>query len=145
MGCNNDSESQSMETEAVIFEKEGELELLKPSGEIIQQLDIEFAEDRFERETGLMYRESMEDHQGMLFIFDNESPRFFHMKNTKIPLDIIFYDSDSTVVSFQKNAQPMDETALPSEEPAQFVLEINAGLVDEWNIELGDKISFERL
>lgn len=144
-GCNSDSSENQTREEPIAFEKEGELELLKPSGETIRQLDIEIADDAYERQTGLMYRESMENHQGMLFIFSNEAPRFFHMENTKIPLDIIFFSSDSIAISFQKNAQPLDETSLPSGEPAQFVLEINAGLVDEWNIEIGDKIQFERL
>ncbi|MDX1427627.1 MAG: DUF192 domain-containing protein, partial [Salegentibacter mishustinae] len=66
-------------------------------------------------------------------------------KNTYIPLDIIYFAADSTAVSFQKNAQPQDETSLPSGEPAQFVLELNAGLADDWNIEVGDKIDFERV
>ena len=92
-----------------------------------------------------MYRESMEDGQGMLFIFQNAAPRFFYMKNTMIPLDIIYFGSDSTAVSFQKNAVPGNETPLPSGEPAKFVLEVNAGLADEWGLEVGDKIDFERI
>ena len=59
--------------------------------------------------------------------------------------NIIYFTSDRTAVSFQKNAQPQDETSLPSGEPAQFVLELNAGLADDWNIEVGDKIDFERV
>lgn len=143
--CNDEPENQIIEEPPVLFNKEGELELRRPSGETIRKIDIEIADNAYERQTGLMYRENLETHQGMLFIFDDEAPRSFFMKNTHIPLDIIFFDSDSTAVSFQQNAQPMDETPLPSGEPAQFVLEINAGLVDEWNIEIGDKIYFERL
>ena len=143
--CEKDSEKDSIDTEPIVFKKEGELRLEKASGEVIREIDIEIADDNFERETGLMYRESMEDNQGMLFIFENAAPRSFYMKNTLIPLDLIYFGSDSTAVSFQLNAKPKDLTPLPSEEPAQFVLEINAGLVEEWNVEIGDKIDFEIL
>ena len=64
------------------------------------------------------------------------------MKNTKIPLDIIYIGDKLQIVSFQKNAKPFDETSLPSEAPAKYVLEINAGLSDEWQLEIGDKIDF---
>ena len=142
--CEKDSEKDTIETDPIVFKKEGELSISKPAGEVFRELDIEIADNDYERQTGLMYRESMEDNQGMLFIFDNSAPRFFYMKNTHIPLDIIYFSSDRTAVSFQENTVPMDVTPLPSGEPAQFVLEVNAGLVDEWGIEVGDKIDFER-
>lgn len=145
LSCNDDSQPEIIESETVVFTKEGELYLVKAAGDTIQKLDIEIADNSYERQTGLMYRESMETNQGMLFIFPEEAPRAFFMKNTHIPLDIIYYNSDSLAVSFQENAQPMDETSLPSEAPAQFVLEINAGLAQEWNIEKGDKIDFHRI
>lgn len=145
IGCEKDAEKEPIETDPIVFTKEGELQIYKPSGDLVQELDIEIADDDFERETGLMHRENMEDDQGMLFIFENAAPRFFYMKNTLIPLDIIYFGSDSTIVSFQKNAKPQDLTSLPSGEPAQFVLEVNAGLADEWNLEEGDKIDFEIL
>ena len=143
--CNDDPEQEVIETEPVEFTKEGELYIIKTARDTIQKLDIEFAETAFERETGLMYRKSMETKQGMLFLYDQEAPRAFYMKNTYIPLDIIYFGSDSTAVSFQENAEPLDETPLPSEAPAQFILEINAGLVQEWNIEKGDKIDFAKI
>ena len=143
--CNDDPEQEVIETEPVEFTKEGELYIIKTTGDTIQKLDIEFAETTFERETGLMYRKSMNQNQGMLFLYDQEAPRAFYMKNTYIPLDIIYFGSDSTAVSFQENAKPLDETPLPSAAPAQFILEINAGLVQEWNIEKGDKIDFSKI
>lgn len=143
LSCNGDPEKEAIETDPIEFEKEGELQVLKPSGQVAASLDIEIADDDYERETGLMHRESMADNQAMLFIFENAAPRFFYMKNTLIPLDIIYFGSDSTAVSFQKNAKPMDLTTLPSEAPAKFVLEINAGLADEWGLQVGDKIKFE--
>ncbi|TDN84310.1 hypothetical protein DET49_11921 [Salegentibacter sp. 24] len=144
--CKDDGDQQApIETEEIRFTKEGEATLLKPNGDTIKQIDIEIADNSYERQTGLMYRKSMEDQQGMLFIYEDEAPRAFYMKNTNIPLDIIYYGADSTAVSFQKNAQPNDETSLPSELPAQYVLELNAGLAEDWNIEVGDKIDFKRI
>lgn len=143
ISCGDDSKESAIETPVIEFKKEGELQLLK-NDTVIQTLDIEIAETAYERETGLMYRESMEDDQGMLFIFSNEAERSFHMKNTYFPLDLIFYNRDSTVVSIYENAQPRDETSIPSNAPAQFVLEINAGNAGEWNIETGDKMRFSR-
>ena len=62
------------------------------------------------------------------------------MKNTEFALDIIFINSKNEIVSIQKNAQPLDQTSLPSEAPAMLVLEVNAGLSDQWTLEPGDKI-----
>lgn len=143
ISCGEENTEPSIETPAIEFEKEGELFLLKEN-DTIQTVDIEIADNDYERSTGLMYRDSMEDDQGMLFIYTNEAPRSFYMKNTYIPLDIIFYSKDSTIVSFQKDAKPRDETSLPSGAPAQFILELNAGKVDEWNLEIGDKMDFVR-
>ncbi len=143
LACNNDTKEPEVKTEEIKFQKEGELFLLKQQ-DTLQKIDIEIADDSYERATGLMYRTSMESNQGMLFIFPDSAGRYFYMKNTYIPLDIIYYSKDSTVVSYIENAVPRDETSLPSEGPAKFVLELNAGKVQEWNIEKGDKISFYR-
>ena len=143
--CEKDAEKENIDTDPIVFKKEGELSISRPSGEVYKELEIEIADNNYERQTGLMYRESMEDDQGMLFIFDDSAPRFFYMKNTQISLDIIYFSSDSTAVSFQENAVPMDLTPLPSGEPAKFVLEVNGGLVAEWGMEVGDKIDFEKI
>ena len=64
------------------------------------------------------------------------------MKNTEFALDIIFINSDHEIVSIQKNAKPFDKSSLPSDAPAKYVLEINAGLSDQWGLEVGDLIEF---
>tara|TARA_R100000935_G_C2824835_1_gene161722 strand:+ start:1221 stop:1706 length:486 start_codon:yes stop_codon:yes gene_type:complete len=143
LSCANDPKDSSIETPEISFHKEGELYLLK-SGDTLQKIAVEFAESDYEKQTGLMYRTSLGDNEGMLFIYASEAMRSFYMKNTYIPLDIIFYNKDSAVVSFQENARPLDETSLPSTVPAQFILELNAGKVKEWNIEVGDKIDFKK-
>lgn len=142
--CKDSKGNKSSVSKEIIFKKEGTLQLVKKdSDSIIKTLDIEIADDAYQTQTGLMYRNSIKDSQGMLFIFPDEAPRSFYMKNTRIPLDIIYISSDSAIVSFQKNAKPFDESSLPSNANAQFVLEVNAGLSDKWNLEVGDKIGFK--
>lgn len=126
----------------VTFTKEGQLTIFKASDSTKVTVDIEIADTNFDIQTGLMYRNSMKNTQGMLFVFDDETERFFYMKNTKIPLDLIYINTDKTIVSFQKNAKPYDESSLPSNAPAKYVLEVNAGLIDSWGVLVGDHISF---
>ncbi len=144
VSCKEDKgNNTSVKPITIVFKKEGTLQLKKATTDsIIAQLDIEISDDDYATQTGLMYRDSMKDRQAMLFIFSNSDFRSFYMKNTKIPLDIIFISEDFKVVSIQKNAKPMDETSLPSEGPAQYVLEVNAGLTDKWNLEKGDLIQY---
>jgi len=145
LGC-KDSGKVKPKSLDISFKKEGTLQLKKATSDsIIKTLDIEIADDDYQTQTGLMYRNSMENSQGMLFIFPNEIMRSFYMKNTQIPLDIIYVSSDSSIVSFQKNAKPFDETSLPSEAPAKYVLEVNAGLSDTWKLDIGDTIWFNSL
>lgn len=142
--CKN--ETKSIKQTIVTFKKEGNLKIHKiASDSTIIDLDIEIADTEFDTQTGLMYRDSMEDNQGMLFVFEDIKPRSFYMKNTRMPLDIIYVNEKGKIVSFQKNAKPFDESSLPSNFPAQYVLEINAGLADKWNLKVGDSISYKSL
>ncbi len=143
--CKKTSENKSL-TKEVSFTKEGELTLKKATNDsIVATLDIEFANTEYETQTGLMYRRAMQIDRGMLFIFENEIRRSFYMKNTEFALDIIFLNSDYEIVSIQKNAKPFDKSSLPSDAPAKYVLEINAGLSDQWGLEVGDLIEFSKL
>ena len=130
-------------TKEVTFTKEGELRIKKTANDsLLANLDIEIADDEYQTQTGLMYRKSMESSQGMLFVFKDEIKRSFYMKNTEFALDIIFINSANKVVSIQKNAKPLDHTSLPSAAPSLLVLEVNAGLSDQWNLMPGDKIEW---
>ncbi len=143
--CCKDEKQKVKPTEKVVitFKKEGTLSIKKAKTDsITKTLDIEIADNDYETQTGLMYREKLQPNHGMLFIFPDSQLRNFYMKNTKIPLDIIYINENKEIVSFQKNAKPFNETSLPSEAPTKYVLEINAGLSDEWNLEVGDKIEF---
>ncbi len=140
------SNSTSVKRAKIEFKKQAEMTLKNQEGESIIQLDLELAETPYEQETGLMYREHMENNQGMLFIYQDERARpSFYMKNTKIALDLIYFDKDFKVVDFNLNALPLDENLLSSKVPSMYVLEVNAGFVGEYSIELGSKADFTRL
>ena len=144
-GCKDKPQaSKEITTEPISFTQEAEAYLVKPAGDTVQHLKLEIADDDYQRETGLMYRQSMDEDQGMLFIFENEQPRGFYMKNTHIPLDLIFLDSKNKIVSITKDAQPESLETIPSNAPAQYVLEINGGLSDQWNLAVGDSLILNR-
>ncbi|ADU14465.1 protein of unknown function DUF192 [Asticcacaulis excentricus CB 48] len=102
---------------------------------------VEIADDEQERETGLMNRDNLPTGQGMLFLFPDARERAFWMKNTHIPLDIIYISKSGEVISIQKNTMPMNETPLHSFGPAAAVLEINGGKADVLGIKPGDRIT----
>jgi uncharacterized membrane protein (UPF0127 family) len=144
--CKTEVKNNAIPTQEISFKKEGNLTILKDTTTtIIKRFDIEIAETEYETQTGLMYRNSMQENHGMLFIFNDEKPRSFYMKNTRIALDIIYINSNKKIVSFQENAKPLNESSLPSKLAAKYVLEINAGLVNTLNIEVGDYIAFSKL
>lgn len=136
--------TSSIATEKIDFTKEGELQILKKDA-VITSLDIEIADSDYEVQTGLMYRESMRENQGMLFVFPDVAVHSFYMKNTQFPLDLLFIDESLKVASITENAQPLDETGLSSQVPIKYVLEINAGLTQKWNLQVGDSIAYNRI
>lgn len=135
-----------IKTEPIAFKKEGELTVFKSKTDsIIAHLNIEIADSEYETQTGLMYRQSMENTQGMLFIFSDVAMHSFYMKNTEFPLDLIFIKEDLSIASFQENAQPLNESSLSSQVPVQYVLEVNAGLVSTWGMQVGDSLAYKKL
>lgn len=126
------------------FVKEGELTFLKPDSTVVVTIDIEIADDDLQREQGLMYRRQMEMSTGMLFIFGEEEPRSFWMKNTHLPLDIIYLSAGKQIVSIHENTPPFSEQSIPSRLPAQYVVEVVAGFTALYNIKPGDLITFRR-
>lgn len=106
---------------------------------------VEIAADEATRAQGLMFRDEMADDRGMFFIFPGQRPRSFWMKNTRIPLDIIYLDRDLRVVSISADTPPCRSRSgrcpnYPSAGPAQYVLEINAGRAAELGLARGDRI-----
>ena len=114
----------------------------KENRKIIIQIDIEVADTPYEILTGLMYRHSMPDTAGMLFIYKQSQQLFFWMKNTYIPLDIIFVNENMQIVTLWKNTKPLSEKTIPSNQFSKYVVEVNAGFCDKYDIKLGDYITY---
>ncbi|WP_224489488.1 DUF192 domain-containing protein [Robertkochia flava] len=140
-----EEKSRAISETPVTFTREATAQIYKGDSLLVDQLEIEIAETPYERQTGLMYRESMKQDQGMWFIFEEEAPRAFYMKNTLIALDILYADKHGRIVSIVKNATPFDKASLPSKYPAKYVLELNAGTADLWNISIQDSIAVKRM
>jgi uncharacterized membrane protein (UPF0127 family) len=126
-----------------VFRKDGELRFLHgKTSQPISVVDIEIADSDAEREQGLMYRDSMPENAAMLFLMEMEETQSFWMKNTILPLDIIYVNADRRIVSINKNSKPFSLDPISSEKPALFVVEVNAGYSDRHGIKVDDLISF---
>ncbi|MCC6866685.1 MAG: DUF192 domain-containing protein [Ignavibacteria bacterium] len=124
--------------------KEGELTILKASDRNrLAHIEIEVASNPTERQQGLMYRSHMDEDKGMLFIFDREEMQAFWMKNTIIPLDIIFISSKGVINTIHSQTTPFSEKSLPSKIKSQFVLEVNGGFCQRHGIKEGDLIEYK--
>lgn len=102
---------------------------------------VEVADDPVEMEVGLMHRKSMDADRGMVFLF-GATPRVvsFWMKNTLIPLDMLFVDENGVIAHIHHNAKPQDLTPISSEKPVTTVIEINGGLAEKYAIQPGDQV-----
>lgn len=137
----NPQESTSSEPP---FVKQGELTFLKNDSTVITKIDIEIADDDAKRERGLMYRKQMMLNQGMLFIFAEESLQSFWMKNTWLPLDILYLNAQKKIVRIHENVAILNEQSIPSDFPAKYVVEVNAGFCALYSIQVGNGITFIR-
>lgn len=111
-----------------------------------QRYTVEVSDDDAERARGLMFRDAMANDQGMLFIHDAEEPQAYWMKNTRIPLDILYIDDERKVVSQQRDVPPCSLgdacPSYPSDAPARYVLELNAGEAARLGVEDGAELRF---
>ncbi|MGE0667779.1 MAG: DUF192 domain-containing protein [Sphingomonadales bacterium] len=110
-----------------------------------RDLQVQVADTDATRQTGLMYRVSMPEAEGMLFIFQQVRPVSFWMKNTMLPLDIIFVGDDGRVINIARNTTPFSLASIPSRGPARAVLELNAGASRRLGIDVGDRVRYEAL
>ena len=104
--------------------------------------NVEIAKTIEERRTGLMYRKKLLNNEGMLFIFPREKIIQLWMKNTYIPLDVIFISKNKVIVDIKKNMEKLSETIVKSKVRSRYALEFNAGLINKLDIEIGDKVLF---
>jgi uncharacterized membrane protein (UPF0127 family) len=107
----------------------------------VQTFNIEVALDPASQAKGLMFRQSIADDYGMLFVYDEVKEIQMWMRNTVVPLDMIFIGTDNKVSHIVENARPYDERVISSAEPARAVLEVKAGQVAARGIKVGDQVS----
>lgn len=108
-----------------------------------KEFKVEVAADAASQEQGLMYRRDLAPDCGMLFDFHQEARVSFWMKNTPLPLDMVFIRADGTVSSVEPNAVPFSTESIPSAEPVRAVLEINGGRAHDLGIKPGDRVRAE--
>ncbi len=112
-----------------------------------KRFNVEVADTDASRERGLMFREHMEANHGMLFAFPQELPQAFWMKNTKIPLDILFFDHSGKLVALHQDVPPCTADpcpVYPSNAPALYVLELNGGMAAKLGVKPGDRLDIHR-
>jgi uncharacterized protein len=128
------------------FTKDGELTFVsKKNNKKIITIDIEIPDTREEKRTGLMYRHVMAPTEGMVFVNDMSAYLFFWMKNTYIPLDMIFVDGKMQIVRIEKNTIPLSERLIAVPKDAQYTVEVNAGFCDRYTIKIGDSIHMSKI
>jgi len=130
------------EVEYYTFTKEGELTFTDSLGTLKSKIDIEIADNVYERSLGLMNRKEMNENQGMLFIFPESEYQSFWMRNTLISLDMIFVNDKKEIVTIHKNTKILSDQSYPASKLALYVVEVLAGYTDKHDIKIGDKIDW---
>ncbi len=106
------------------------------------RFSVELADNEAERAQGLMFRETLGRFSGMIFVYPNEQSVNFWMRNTLIPLDILFFDSKGLLKKVHQNARPLDLSSLFGGDAIQYVLEINGGMVAKLGIKEGTEMRY---
>jgi uncharacterized membrane protein (UPF0127 family) len=119
---------------------EPEVVLRAPAGEL--RVKVELARTDAERQRGLMFRQKVEDGRGMLFLFEGMQPLKFWMKNTYIPLDMIFIDDKKRVIYIEENAEPLTLSPRGPDQDAMYVLEVAGGWTRNHGIAPGVEAQF---
>lgn len=143
--CNDNQQQSEHQTEESIRELDftGQVSFIKDEGDAISTIKVAVADNNQSRSEGLMNVTELPDDSGMLFIFENDQPRSFWMANTPLPLDILFINSDMSIVRIHRNTQPYSQESIQSDAPARFVVEVNGGYTIEHDIREGMSISIE--
>jgi len=117
--------------------------IVAPGGVERAAVRVELAVTEAQQEVGLMYRNHLDEDAGMIFIFPGSAQRAFWMKNTEIPLDMLFADGDARVVGIVANAEPYTETPRTVAAAAKYVLEVNGGFCSRHHVATGDRLRFD--
>jgi uncharacterized protein len=134
-------QTQSGRTGDKIAFPHSHMEILRADGSKAE-FDIELATTHEQQERGLMFRKELAANAGMLFLWPEDQPVSMWMKNTLIPLDMLFVAHDGKITKITAHAVPLDLTTLPSDDPIRAVIEIAGGEAAHQNIKTGDKVLF---
>lgn len=126
------------------FRQDGVLTFISPDGDSLATIAIEIAEGDSARQRGLMQRRGLPAQGGMLFLDDRAREQSFWMRNTPLPLDILFVGADSQVINIAERTRPYSDSALVSAAPAQYVLEVRAGFTDRYGITDSTRLVWRR-
>jgi uncharacterized protein len=119
------------------------IEIVGPGGAQRAVVSVEIADTTATREYGLMYRKQMDENAGMIFVFKSPRHNEFWMKNTVIPLDMIYADGAGKIIGVVRNAPPFSEDIDAVDGDSQYVLEVNGGFCDRHGVKVGDTLRFE--
>ncbi len=143
ISCNDSETPERIETEERTLEYTSEVTFIDVSGNEISSIEVAIADDDESRTQGLMDVTDLPEGAGMLFIFEENRERNFWMANTPLSLDIIFINEDFEIVRIHQNTMPYSQDNIPSEEPAKYVVEVNAGYTLRHDITEGATIRIE--
>jgi uncharacterized membrane protein (UPF0127 family) len=141
LGCTpEESESDNDE----LSFQEGTLAFVQPNGDTLRAIDIEIADSDDERERGLMRQRSLGYERGMLFIFDTVDKGGMWMRNTPLPLDIVFVAPDSQVINITRRTTPFSDENIKPDAPRKFVVEVRAGFADRFGLTDSTRVRWTR-
>lgn len=107
------------------------------------RFNVELAATEAERAQGLMFRKELPTNAGMLFLYDRDQAVTFWMRNTYLPLDMVFIAADGKITQIVKNTKPLSENLIPSYTYIRAVLELNAGITNRYGIRVGDRVDYK--
>lgn len=143
-GC-AEEERRGTATDPPTFRHDGTLAFESAEGDTLAVIDIEIADTDQARAQGLMHRRSMSYDRGMLFVFDEVGTGSMWMRNTPLPLDMIFVDDDEEIINIVERTRPFSDAEVSPEAPRRYVVEVRAGFVDRHNIGTDARIRWTRI
>ncbi len=144
VGCRSQNDDLPTIRSDVSFRTDGTLSFLTPSGDTLTTIDIEIAETDEARARGLMGRRSLPARSGMFFIMDDVDTTGFWMRNTPLPLDIIFVAPDSQIINVAKRTTPYSDAVIQPLAPKAYVVEVRAGFTDRAGVTDSMRITWNR-
>jgi uncharacterized membrane protein (UPF0127 family) len=142
IGCTDDDADPS---DGPTFQREGTLAFYQPAGDTLATIAIEIADTDAERRRGLMQRRSLDYDRGMLFIFDEVDTGGMWMKNTPLPLDIVFVAPDSQVINIARRTTPFSEKTIEPNAPRKYVVEVRAGFARRFGLTDSTRVRWVRI